>query len=665
MAAIRRLYDSHGQPVDLGTQLASRGEGAIYLLPGDPRSVAKVYHKPSAQKADKLAAMIRNASPDLLKIAAWPTRMLHDARNGPVAGFIMPKVTGHEEIHELYGPAHRRKTFPKADWAFLIHTAMNCAIAFDVIHGKGIVVGDVNETNIVVLPQALVNLLDCDSFQVRANGRLFPCEVGVFQYTPPELQGANFRQVVRTANHDRFGLAVLIFQLLIMGRHPFFGRFLGKGDMPPPEQLIKEYRFAFARWAARAQMAPPPSVPTLDVLSPELGNLFDRAFRPGSEKENARPTAGEWRSALVSFQKQLVACPADAGHKAPRHLGACPWCTIMRAGGPNFFVGVAVMEIAFSLDQAMLTRLWGRIDAIPSLAFSYTRPQVPPGQKIEPTVSAGDFVSDRTAERVVGSVALGGLALLLAAFCLAKAACFGLPILLVFGVWWGFLLFNAPLRRVRRQKQGEWRAATDAVREAESEWGSVVSRSQNEFHRLRTSLAEVRDRFRNLQLEYEAERRRLEQNKAAILRDQFLQAKFISRAVAKKEIPGVGASRQVVLESNGIETAYDIDDGRVLAVKGFGPVLLGSLLAWKQRMAAEFRFDPKQGVPEADLRALTQKYKQKQDLFRAHLERGALDLQALSRRASDALRSLQGTIEQRAIDLAQAEADLEGLSVSA
>jgi DNA-binding helix-hairpin-helix protein with protein kinase domain len=302
------------------------------VLPGHPQYVAKVYHKPSTQKAEKLSAMARDASPDLLKVAAWPAATLHSARRGPVVGFVMPKVTGHEEVHKLYGPAHRRKTFPKEDWAFLIHTAMNSAIAFDAVHSRNYVIGDVNQSNILVSPQAMVYLIDCDSFQVCSNGRLFPCEVGVAQYTPPELQDSNFRQVVRTSNHDRFGLAVLIFHLLFMGRHPFAGRFQGSGEMPL-ERAIKEFRFAYARWAGGAQMAPPPFALALDVLPPDLANLFDRSFRPGSEAKNTRPTAAEWRAALSDLQNHLKVCPADPGHKIPRHLGKCPWCEIMRAGG--------------------------------------------------------------------------------------------------------------------------------------------------------------------------------------------------------------------------------------------------------------------------------------------------------------------------------------------
>ena len=149
MPATRRFYDSKGQPIELGRQMASGGEGVVYSLPGKPQALAKVFHKPTSEKAEKLSVMIRDLSPSLQKVAAWPTDTLHEVRQGPIAGFIMPKVTGHEEIHTLYGPAHRRKCFPRADWKFLIHTAENCACAFDAVHAKNYVVGDVNQSNIL------------------------------------------------------------------------------------------------------------------------------------------------------------------------------------------------------------------------------------------------------------------------------------------------------------------------------------------------------------------------------------------------------------------------------------------------------------------------------------------------------------------------------------
>src|SRR5262249_6837665 len=182
------------------------------------RGRAKVYEQGAGGgKIEKVRWMARQASPALCKFTAWPTATLHDARGGLLVGFLMPRFDGYRPIHTLYSPAHRRTAFPEADWAFLLTAAMNCAAAFDAIHEQGHVIGDVNQSNVLVSHQALACLIDCDSFQVRTPDRVFRCEVGVGPYTPPELQNVNFREVDRTANHDRFGLAVLVFHLLFMG----------------------------------------------------------------------------------------------------------------------------------------------------------------------------------------------------------------------------------------------------------------------------------------------------------------------------------------------------------------------------------------------------------------------------------------------------------------
>src|SRR5262249_34504113 len=154
-------------------------------------------------------------------LAAWPMATLHDAPGGAVQGFLMPRFADLQSIQKLYSPSQRKLNFPRADWALLVHAAGTCAAAFAAIHERSCVLGDVNQNNVLVSPQGTVCLIDCDSFQVQAGGRVFPCEVGVAEYTPPELQGRSFAGVVRTVNHDCFGLAVLVFQLLFVGRHPY------------------------------------------------------------------------------------------------------------------------------------------------------------------------------------------------------------------------------------------------------------------------------------------------------------------------------------------------------------------------------------------------------------------------------------------------------------
>jgi DNA-binding helix-hairpin-helix protein with protein kinase domain len=173
-----RLYDGRGKPVALGRELGSGGEGAVLEVTHDPGLVAKVYHKAVApEKVDKLEVMARIASPELLNISAWPTGTLHDKPNGELVGILQPRVANHREIHELYSPAQRKIYFPKADWSFLVHVAINLAAAFETVHHAGHVVGDVNPGGVFVSDRGTVKLIDCDSFQVRQNGRLYYCEV--------------------------------------------------------------------------------------------------------------------------------------------------------------------------------------------------------------------------------------------------------------------------------------------------------------------------------------------------------------------------------------------------------------------------------------------------------------------------------------------------------
>src|SRR5436190_456514 len=77
---------------------------------------------------------------------------------------------------------------------------------------QGYVVGDVNETNVLVNAAAAVFLLDLDSVQVHvaATGKTYLCRVGKAEFTPPELLrrpgNGSFAAQARTEIHDRFGL---------------------------------------------------------------------------------------------------------------------------------------------------------------------------------------------------------------------------------------------------------------------------------------------------------------------------------------------------------------------------------------------------------------------------------------------------------------------------
>ncbi len=134
---------------------------------------------------------------------------------------------------------------------------------------------------------ATVALIDADSFQFTINGRAYPCVVGVPDFTPPELQGRDLKTVTRTKDQDHFGLAVAIFQLLAMGKHPYAGRFAGP-DLTMGKSIAQN-RFAFSIVRqAQTRTTPPPGSITLKDFPVPIAQAFEAAF--GLEP-TARPDA--------------------------------------------------------------------------------------------------------------------------------------------------------------------------------------------------------------------------------------------------------------------------------------------------------------------------------------------------------------------------------------
>jgi DNA-binding helix-hairpin-helix protein with protein kinase domain len=361
-----QLRDHTGNEVRLpGKPFATGGEGAVFDVVGRPDLVAKLYSKPqSKERCEKLRAMANLCSPELLKIAAWPTATLSNGNSAVVEGILMPRIADHKEIHHLYSVAQRKKDFPEADWGFLLHTARNCAIAFESVHVHGHIVGDVNQKNVMVSKKGIVALVDCDSFQVKEGNRIFRCGVGVPEYTPPELHGRKFTDLDRDANHDLFGLAVMVFHLLMMGRHPFAGVPQISIDIPI-EKAIQDGLYAYARNSSK--LKPPPHVPPLAMLDIATRDLFERAF--GSRQ---RPTATEWRGVLDATMKGLQRCKNDPKHSYPA-AGSCPWCQLIAVSRLMFFIpGQAAGGSALRIED--LENLIRKLTSMQLSLASYVRP---------------------------------------------------------------------------------------------------------------------------------------------------------------------------------------------------------------------------------------------------------------------------------------------------
>lgn len=641
-------YDSSGRKLQLGPLLGRGGEGAVYDLAGSsPPRVAKLYHAPpAAARVDKVRAMIATADPSMLTVAAWPLDTIHAAPNGPVTGLVMPKVTGYGEIHLLYSPAHRRSEFPRADWGHLVHAARNVAAAVETVHARGHVVGDVNQKNFTVAANATVMLVDCDSFQISHGGLVYPCEVGVAHFTPPELQGKPFHTVRRTVNHDAFGLAILCFHLLFMGRHPFAGRYHGAGDMPI-ERAIREWRFSFGAGARRALMEPPPGALPLAAVPPPVGALFEQAF--GQSTADARPRASQWRAALDSMGRQLKTCPRVGVHKFFEGLTACTWCDLEGRTGVIFFLGItrgtapgAVFDIAAT---------WMVIERVAPPLSLPPLPQ-PTFHGITPRPLEEALVARRRVAaiaRIAVPIALITIALI------ASIPHAGVAFLIVLATV--IPLLPLPGRDEQVKRKAAFDSAAVAWRDIQQRWQNE-SRS-NPFASELEALRRKRDAYRELDKQYARERDALETAKRARQLEQFLEKYFLDHA----KIPKIGSGRKATLASFGIETAADVTYARLASVPGFGPTLVASLMQWRASVESRFTFDPTRHVDAHEVSRLQARFAPKRRELEPSLLAGPARLSALREQVDANRARLRVELEVCAADWARARADLDGMKI--
>jgi hypothetical protein len=337
---VPELWLADGSAVVLGPTLARAGEGEIFEVGGRPDLVAKVFHESLTGrevKLAKVAAMVASPPPGAVQadgfvVLAWPKQLLHRDRVGPV-GFVMARIdtATSVEIHTVSNPSARTKPLPSAPqwtphvtWSHLVAVAVNLCQALDAVHRIDAVVGDLQERNILVSDTCRVSLVDCDSMQFTdPTGRVFPCPVGRPEFTAPELKGVDLRTQPRGKPSDLFALAVHIHLLLMAGNHPFLrGKWIGHGEQPDALTLARS-----GDWAGgpKSRLATHPLAPPPAFLPTDIRALFVRAFTDGATDSAARPTADEWRHALLRVE--VTRCHRGQ-HEIPAGCAVCPWCAI-------------------------------------------------------------------------------------------------------------------------------------------------------------------------------------------------------------------------------------------------------------------------------------------------------------------------------------------------
>ncbi|MBX7135431.1 MAG: protein kinase [Fimbriimonadaceae bacterium] len=539
-----QIVREDGSTVPLKRRFAEGGQGIVYLVAqteGEEPRLAKIYKAPEPSQARRLRELIARRNERLSRVVAWPIGLLYDANGAPI-GFEMPQVANAFPLYTAYQIRSRLTKLPGRDYKFLVRAARNLAAALHHVHDAGFVVGDLNESNVLVDAEAMVKLIDADSYQVEIGNEVLTCDVGKSELIAPELQNRNLSKLVRTADHDRFSLAVLLFHLLVLGRHPFAGVPRDGREITLEEAIVAGW-YPFES-EAHEPLGPPAGL-TLEWLPDPVRGLFVRAFDP--EFAGERPTAQDWFGVIKEMEDALVTCTANPRHVHPGSALDCPWCALEERWNVTLFGSTSHMismdaedeEKEFDVDEA-----WRRIMAIPA-PIAPERPAVPDlcdiaSAKVSPATTA-TFYTVALVAPVAASLGMLFAGLQVGAICVIWGVVFRAPAAWVCGI-------GGKVRNSRK----EFAAVKQQMAEMVADWEQHVS--PRPFHEAVEQLGKLRIQYRELGI------------RADQLRFQALSREhghelmsYLTRfPISAADVATLTNSQAFHLENMGIKTAADV-----------------------------------------------------------------------------------------------------------
>jgi hypothetical protein len=341
----------------LGKLIKSGGAGSVYLLPGAPAQVAKLYHPHLDRAANrrKLEAMLELSPelPDQLENGkryvqiAWPQSAVFDGQGG-FAGFVMPLLDMAQtaELEQIMQERQARAAGLPTGLGPKLTLAANLATVIDALHQQQHYVVDLKPVNLRFYRDSLyIAMLDCDGFSIQGHAERFPAEQFTADYLAPEFQRKGMPAGTELAQ-DRFALAVVIFQLLNFGIHPYSGR---PGNAQVATDIPGRIRDGcYAYGVKRHKQLAPNATSGHALMPPELRAMFDRAFSPSPTLQ--RPSAADWAQLLRGYAQRsggkLVMCTANPEHQHFAGLG-CAACAREKV------IGTAAQASVFAQQQML------------------------------------------------------------------------------------------------------------------------------------------------------------------------------------------------------------------------------------------------------------------------------------------------------------------------
>jgi serine/threonine protein kinase len=319
------------------------GRGAtatVYSILHDGKYfAAKIYHHDRPFDSEKIRAMLENP-PDCAEVIhngqdypqiAWPLAIIENDQ-GDEVGFLLPLVDIQESftLDHYYdqGLFKKLNSLDESALSYKLEIARNLSKIVAELHSHEHYFIDCKPQNIRVFKRNhVVTLIDCDGFSINGNEKRFPAELLSTDYIAPEAQRELTSPTLLSEDQDRYALAVILFQLLNRGTHPFQG-IITDPDITCSTNDEKAALGLYPYGTIRNFQIKPRPQSTHHLWDSETRRLFDQAFT--AKEQGARPSAQQWADHFETLllTKTLVRCdkfPNDLAHIRFKDM-ACPAC---------------------------------------------------------------------------------------------------------------------------------------------------------------------------------------------------------------------------------------------------------------------------------------------------------------------------------------------------
>jgi uncharacterized protein len=255
---------------------------------------------------------------------AWPHARVLNSR-GKFAGFLMPEIDfAHSRPLESILQKNSRR-LDKIDERYQLRVAVaaNLSSVFAELHRLKHYMIDMKPDNLRLYPDGgFLAVVDTDGFSIRGIKR-FPAQQFTDNYIAPE--GFGRRPQAMGESQDRFALAVILFQLLNNGLHPFSG-VVPSGHSVPSDLQSRIYANLYAYGFTEHPEIRPALASIHTSFDAATRQLFDRSFLGGG---GGRPSAREWRDHLRRILGGGVLARCNVNPREHAHFGngcgLCEW----------------------------------------------------------------------------------------------------------------------------------------------------------------------------------------------------------------------------------------------------------------------------------------------------------------------------------------------------